>query len=286
MLTPSTPTPAPSTRVPKYWTLSFRRGLTSRFRFGTPVLKFGTLAHGGEVHIGKGGFPPLNGKKVLLMISGFNNSAMEAERSYLQILDQLQLREIGDYDIVIGLLWPGHEALGFGLAEMAADKAGRMLWEVLGGHKAIIDVETHSLGARVILQAMMHGIWSHNEIAVRNLILTSPAIPADSLDIRYGKYWEAVGHTYRTLVAYSRRDPVLKVWYHKWERLTNFLRRDKECEALGLVGPKGCVSYQVWAWDGTNEPGGNRHSWFKWSEGGFNSWALVVSARRLEKVRG
>lgn len=177
--------------------LNFRRG-NSSFRF----------AHGAEWMIPDGGSIPesaalnqLFGRRVLVLIHGFN--VTDALDAYARI----GLHVCTWYDAIIGVTWPGSAlAFGFWWAARRADQAGRMLAETLGTIRATIDIEAHSLGCRVALEAMRQGA------ACRSLILAAPAVDDEWIE-KGERYGEGVSGVQRVLVAHSRADGVLRYAY-------------------------------------------------------------------------
>jgi hypothetical protein len=170
----------------------------------------------------------LHGKRTLVLVCGYNNSSGAAAASYGVIAERMREH----YDEVVGFLWPGHTSFGFWFAVPAANKAGRLLRGILASATPkCLDIETHSLGARVALEAMspMGGL------RVRNLLLTSPAVDDEVIEVGR-KFGHAVRSTSATLVCYSARDPVLGTWYRRLGSLTrNPLWGDI---ALGYGGPQ------------------------------------------------
>lgn len=191
------------------WRLNLRRGDSTIF-FGAPELSNGS------------GLIPENSwkdatsrKRALFLIHGYN--VQNAHKSYREIESR-----IGDlYDVVIGVWWPGSDlALAFWLACMRADKAGKILASCVSKMSFLsIDVEAHSLGCRVALEALRNGM------SVNALILTAAAVDNES-PLKGKRYYEACGMANVVFNAFSRKDPVLSMAY----RLARF---DK---ALGLSG--------------------------------------------------
>lgn len=95
--------------------------------------------------------------------------------------------------------------------------------KILNSHAHTVDVQTHSLGARVALQAMAF----EHEIFVDNLLLTAPAVDNESLEPDK-EFNDALRSCRRCLVYHSEKDPVLKVAY----------RIGALDRALGYKGPE------------------------------------------------
>jgi hypothetical protein len=79
------------------------------------------------------------------------------------------------YDLAIGFLWPGFQTqIGFFAAVPWANRSAshfRAFLKILNSAAHTVDLQTHSLGARVALQAMsfVHEVWGDN------VLLTAPA---------------------------------------------------------------------------------------------------------------
>lgn len=167
----------------------------------------------------------INGKRVLVLVHGYN--VTDAFDAYCRIESHLETRnEYGItpwYDEVIGAALPlSRLEWAFWLAVMRAGKAGRLLAAALEDFEpAALDIEAHSLGCMVTLEALDHGLYC------RNAILTAAAVDNESIQERE-KYALAVQRAGRILVAYSRHDPVLRGAYKigMWDN------------ALGLTGPQ------------------------------------------------
>jgi esterase/lipase superfamily enzyme len=169
----------------------------------------------------------LAGKTAVITVHGFNNQFSGAMAAYQAVEQRLSQASI-PYDAFIGFFWPGSWCYaGFFDAERHAVKSGTqlaVLLKALGDAGATVDIETHSLGAKVALEA----VCRHPGAAARNLILTAPAVNNDCL---------LPGHTYGTAlsdlpvnigVMFSNNDPVLKFAYTPAQLHL----------ALGLVGPE------------------------------------------------
>ena len=178
----------------------------------------------------------MQGKHVLVLIHGFRNPLTNVASSYQRVLKGLidsglmNDPAIGvgpGYDLVLGFTWPGFETpLGFFPAVPFANRSGgffRSLLELASKNAKTVDVQTHSLGARVALQALAGG----TDGFVDNLLLTAPAVDDESLEPRQ-EFNGALLGCRRCLVYHSDKDNTLKIGY----RLGDLDR------ALGLKGPQ------------------------------------------------
>jgi esterase/lipase superfamily enzyme len=175
--------------------------------------------------------------------------------------------ELG-YDEIIGVQWPGSKvALAFLLAAARANKAGRRLQQALSilDGVAVLDIEGHSLGCRVICEAVVQGLRP------RLIVLAGAAIDSDSIhsDTEYGVHLATVPSV---LIARSGRDAVLRKAYTlaSWDN------------ALGLTGPEDPtkVSANIRTVDLTEWV--PEHSYYKKCEEFYHAWKSSIV--QLEKV--
>jgi len=207
-------------------TLNLRRG-TSTMRFGeAPAWSLFGRNHGLSEFVGENASPTVtptkaaaicSGKRVICLWHGYR--VEDPTNAYLQILARLE----GLYDVAILGWWPGSDwLLGFWFAGRRADEAGRRAAAALAPIAALasaFDIEGHSLGCRVTMEALGNGL------TVRNAILAAPAIDNESLQ-QGERYGYAVCRARRVLVAHSERDDVLREMY----------LIGKQDRALGLRG--------------------------------------------------
>ena len=176
---------------------------------------FSTFRHGETTwHRADLGNPPipeedarlgLAGRRVCVLVHGYN------------VGDAL-----GAYSV--GVTWPGSiMKLGFWTARWRAEESG---WRLVGAlapvvchEDTVLDIQGHSLGCRVALEALKHGL------RCRNLILAAPAVGDDSLA---REYFDAANNAARVVVAHSEHDAVLRKAY-RWAMFD---------DALGLRGPR------------------------------------------------
>jgi esterase/lipase superfamily enzyme len=170
------------------------------------------------------------GKHVLVLVHGFRNPIKNVADSYDTLLTKLiqaGLRATPHYDLVLGYTWPGFRTrLGFFPAIPSAARSGgffRQLLERLCRSALTVDVQTHSLGARVALQALS----ATDGVFVDNLLLTAPAVDNECLEPGQ-EFNEALDNCRRCIVYHSSKDNVLKIGF-------TFAGLDR---ALGLKGPQ------------------------------------------------
>lgn len=154
-----------------------------------------------------------------ILVHGYHSSAEGAASSYSTIAQAMPELKM------IELYWPGGAlALGFPIDVHRATEAGWRLRDILNGcmDASALDVQTHSLGARVAMEALK---WAG--LKIRHLILTAPAVENDCLT---GEFKDVIENVETLNVFCSSGDPVLKKTYP----LGAFGR-----QALGLYGPIG-----------------------------------------------
>jgi esterase/lipase superfamily enzyme len=195
----------------------------------------------------------LAGQRVGLFLHGYN--VADALGAYAE----LALRLDGKYDSIIGVTWPGSTLkLGFWPARGRATESGKRIAEALKFmDPSLLDIQGHSLGCRVALEALKHGL------TCRNLILAAPAVGDDSLA---REYHEASKNAARVVVAHSEHDQVLRKAYR-------FAMFD---DALGLRGPRQpeLVAPHVEAWDLSFEV--RSHSDYKRSGAYIRCWRSIA----------
>ncbi|HKP11450.1 MAG TPA: alpha/beta hydrolase [Blastocatellia bacterium] len=175
----------------------------------------------------------MEGKHVLVLVHGFRNPLQNVATSYQGLLkgliDNGMMGDAG-YSLVLGFTWPGFETpLGFFPAIPFANRSAgflRSLLELATRTARTVDVQTHSLGARVALQALSGGTTAFAD----NLMMTSPAVDDEVLEPKR-EFNGTLAECRRCIVYHSEKDPVLKLIY----RIGDAPEFD---EALGWKGPQ------------------------------------------------
>lgn len=178
----------------------------------------------------------MRGKHILILIHGYRNPLANVAASYQRVLKGLidaklmhnpAIPDSTGYDLVLGFVWPGFETLvGFFPAIPFANRSAgyfRSLLELASRNALTVDVQTHSLGARVALQTLGGG----TEGFVDNLLLTAAAVDNECLEPKK-EFHGALQYCRRALVYHSDKDNVLKIGYLIGGRDV----------ALGLRGPE------------------------------------------------
>ena len=175
------------------------------------------------------------GKRVTVLVHGYNNEQRDVLDSYRTIDERMRLlgflgRTGAQYDALVGFAWPGGASgVSFPFARARADDAAprlRQLLAALQGSGATVDINSHSLGAHVTLEALRDASPS----VVRNAWNFASAVDNESVE-RGERYFEATQRCQRFYVFHSKNDPVLRVWY----RVGDFFDFDT---ALGFSGPE------------------------------------------------
>ena len=152
---------------------------------------------------------------VLVLVHGYRNPLKNVAAAYGKVESELTKRGLiaaGNYDRAVGFLWPGFQTeIGFFAAVPWANRSASYFREFLkrlNSAAHTVDVQTHSLGARVALQAMAftHEVW------VDNLLLTAAAVDNESLEPTR-EFNASLVSCRRAFVYHSSRDPVLKYAY-------------------------------------------------------------------------
>ncbi|UXY53123.1 alpha/beta hydrolase [Pseudomonas tohonis] len=169
----------------------------------------------------------VKGKRLLLLVHGYNNEQYEVFDSYQVIEQQAMVHLANAYDMVLGYSWPGgDQKLDWWQAKKRANAVARMfrfLLDNLAGDAGAVDVMSHSLGARVTLKALK---GSPGRI-VRNYFCTAPAVDNECFESDE-EFADAIPSCERVYIFHSSRDEVLRFAYASSERDL----------ALGLYGPE------------------------------------------------
>jgi esterase/lipase superfamily enzyme len=169
-------------------------------------------------------------RHIVVFVHGFRSPIKNVAPAYGKLQTEMERRGLiapGNYDLAVGFLWPGFATrLGFFAAVPWANRSASFFREfvkILNGSAHTVDVQTHSLGARVALQSMAfeHEIW------IDNLLLTAPAVDNESLEPAK-EFNTALNSCRRCFVYHSEKDPVLKIGY----------RIGALDRALGFKGPE------------------------------------------------
>lgn len=168
------------------------------------------------------------GKKVLLLVHGYNNEQDEVHDAYDVITGKIQSHLPNQYDYILGYSWPGGDkGLEWWPSKSRANGVARrfrFLLEAMTDRVNALDIMSHSLGARVVLKALKQSAKAQ---LVRNYLCLAPAVDNEVLE-EGEEFACAVDKMEAIYVFHSKYDPVLSTIYPAAEL-------DK---ALGLCGPE------------------------------------------------
>jgi pimeloyl-ACP methyl ester carboxylesterase len=192
--------------------------------------------------------------KVLFLIHGFNNHGEDGETKLLRWAKSLNLDE-GWH--IVAVLWPGDaKFIGFAcysFQDPDADDAGELLADriedIFGANRSVrICIATHSLGARVALQAVAK-LHQRGWSKIDNLCVLAAAVDGTCLGSD-AQYRQAVRQQVLDVgVLYSHWDPVLLGAFPLGELLQNFIffwrGESLSVLALGYWGPQEFTSLNI-----------------------------------------
>lgn len=171
----------------------------------------------------------LSGKKILVLVHGYNNEPEDVHNAYAIIEDLIasSAPKKGAYDQVIGYIWPGgDDPTDYFSAKKRANSLARRfgIWlQKMSDKKITVDVMGHSMGARVILKALK----TRSEHVIRNVFTMAAAVDNESIEMGE-EFYPSTKRCKNTFVFHSKHDPALKFpyWVAEFDN------------ALGLRGPE------------------------------------------------
>jgi hypothetical protein len=179
----------------------------------------------------------IRGRDVFLMAHGYNVNREHGTQSLNQWKSKLN---VDAQPVFIGVLWPGDCVLPIFIDYVwegsEAEKSGTILGEFVRDHLGIaasLTFASHSLGARVVLQAIQ---TLPDSARVRNLMLFAAAIEDDTL---LNEFIGAAKKVDRISIVYSLEDHVLQLAYPSGNLIGGLIERgDPNVKAaLGRLGP-------------------------------------------------
>ncbi len=165
-------------------------------------------------------FHECTGKRVLMLVHGFNVTASSALSTYQEIENNFTLLKdyAGNelYDVIIGYLWPGDDhGLEYYQAKKHALQAAKHMSktiEQLTSCAASIDLFAHSMGNRLMLEALKPLTKNPSKRPIRNFYSLAPAVDNESLE-KGEEYYPSTKQCDHIFVFHSERDDVLKYLY-------------------------------------------------------------------------
>ena len=186
-------------------------------------------------------------KRVILATHGFNVSYESGLRSLARLEESLVIRPD---ELFLGVLWPGDfiiPAINYPLENGVATKSGRFLARFCDdqlGRAAAIVMLSHSLGGRVILEAI-----KHSRRRIERACIAAGAVGDRCFVEEYAAAWSNCGSI---ITLSSMSDTVLEYAYPIGDTLADAIFPDhRELEAaLGRRGPAppgltGVTPYQI-----------------------------------------
>jgi pimeloyl-ACP methyl ester carboxylesterase len=186
--------------------------------------------------------------ELIFFVHGYNNIMSKAEDVWLQTLQLLVSDGASNHDLrkVVLFYWPGDvgryrllSAPFYSLMIKAAKKTAEKLADYLkrlrspDGQKVRLRFVAHSLGCRVVLEALaqLHGAMDH--IEVEDLLLMAAAVPAGlCTKPRAFSQWFS---RWSEQALYSSRDRVLQLFFMPGQAMAGDLPEDGR-EAVGRCG--------------------------------------------------
>jgi esterase/lipase superfamily enzyme len=152
----------------------------------------------------------VKGKHVVVLVHGYRSSLAGVRSAYGAVEKGLAsegLISASNYGEVVGFAWPSFRTrISFPAAVGYANSASEYLYDLLKllSQAKSIDVQTHSLGARVALQALT----AQAEVKLDNLLMTAPAVDDECLEPRQ-EFNEPLSRMKRCYVLHSKKDSAL-----------------------------------------------------------------------------
>lgn len=146
------------------------------------------------------------GKKIIILVHGFNCSVQSTIEIYFKFKQMLE-SYCFHYDYIIGFVWPCHIGrMHYRRAKAIVPKASQMLATFIKtsglANARQIDLLGHSMGARLALETV-------KRVSLHTLFLLGPAIDADHFE----KNKSALDNCQKAVITYSSRDWLLKWCY-------------------------------------------------------------------------
>jgi esterase/lipase superfamily enzyme len=175
-----------------------------------------------------------DGQRLCLLVHGYNTTLANVLDAYAELWTGMEATGVAGpdgYGLVLGFAWPGgRSAPEFPVARRSANRAATYLARLVDHLRPVasaIDIETHSLGARVALGALKQ----MRSVVIDNLLLTAPAV--DCTLLQPGReFHDAFATCNRCFVYHSRKDKILRKAYPIGDLA------DGIQPALGLNGPR------------------------------------------------
>lgn len=160
----------------------------------------------------------LGGKKVLVLIHGFNTPKEAILPTYQRVLqrlnEQMRATQQKTYDLVLAYFWPGGDYPWeyFSARTDAQELAGRVnrLIQRLSGLAESVDIMAHSMGNRLLFEALR--LPTTFSKPVRHLFSLAAAVDDESIQVKE-VYGQAIQKCQQAFICYSQQDEVLRFAY-------------------------------------------------------------------------
>ena len=165
----------------------------------------------------------------MLLVHGYNDSPQEALSTYRLINAHVSsFKGAHFYDVVIGYLWPGDDnPLQYFDARRHVSKLAKTMrshLEFLSGSASRVDVLAHSMGNRLMFEALN---TPSTQKLIHHFYSLAAAVGSETLEPNQ-QYYSSTQNCEKIFIFYSKRDEVLRWCYTLAER----------DEALGYGGAR------------------------------------------------
>jgi esterase/lipase superfamily enzyme len=269
------------------YVVSCRRGFTSP-QFVGAATRYRNYTHPANVDV----FTDINltqikdaaaNQHVCILVHGYNTDTSEAMPAYWEIVTRMNDTGVvgpDGYGLVIGFLWPAFTTMpSYFLAVPNAEESAAFLLELINnlrGSALSVDVQTHSLGARVALTALA----DPSSVFVDNLLLSAPAVDDHLLEPDEA-FFPSMNGCNRCFVFHSKKDKVLSTGYWVGD-VTDGIhgalgRKGPRSKAITLAKTKGVYVVDCTA------PVGKNHSGYRKTDRYFKYWKKTLTGEPLER---
>lgn len=169
----------------------------------------------------------LDGKRVILLIHGYNNDIFDVMRAYAILETKITTNLNDHYDMVVGYTWPGgDDKFEYSSAKSRTTLIGPRLSRLISRMSTVVrslDFMTHSMGAHVIFKALQH----QSTGKIRHHFAMASAVDNEAIE-REERYYNSSNALKYNFIFHSKNDGVLGLAYRlaEWDR------------ALGYSGPE------------------------------------------------
>ena len=156
----------------------------------------------------------VRGKNVLLLVHGYNDSPQEALSTYRLINAHVSSFKGAHFeDVVIGYLWPGDDnPLQYFDARRHVSKLAKTMrshLEFLSGSASRVDVLAHSMGNRLMFEALN---TPSTQKLIHHFYSLAAAVGSETLEPNQ-QYYLSTQNCEKIFIFYSKRDEVLRWCY-------------------------------------------------------------------------